>query len=121
MSRYAILYVDDEAINVMNFRIMYQKEYTVFTAKNGVEALDIISKNNVNIIFTDQKMPEMSGVELCEKVLESGRQIACYIITGYLDDEEVSSAIEREIAKGKVTKPIRFFMINEILAKELAG
>ncbi len=47
------------------------KYYTIFTAKNGLEALEVLEQEVINIIVSDVMMPQMDGFELCEKVKEN--------------------------------------------------
>jgi len=57
-----ILYVDDEANNLMSFKATFRIKYNVFTAISGEEAKKILDNNDIHIIITDQRMPEMTGV-----------------------------------------------------------
>jgi len=69
-SKITILYVDDEENNLFSFKAVFRIKYNVLTALSGDEALEILSKKQVHVIITDQRMPEMTGVEFLEKVLE---------------------------------------------------
>ena len=70
-SKITILYVDDEENNLFSFKAVFRIKYNVLTALSGDEALEILSKKQVHVIITDQRMPEMTGVEFLEKVLEN--------------------------------------------------
>ena len=50
-----VLYVDDEEQNLISFRANFRKQYDVFTAISADEALDLLSKNVIPIIISDQK------------------------------------------------------------------
>jgi putative two-component system response regulator len=61
-----ILLVDDEFTTLaIAQKILKQLGYTVFTAENGVEALDVIRTEDIQVILSDWNMPEMDGLELC--------------------------------------------------------
>lgn len=79
-----ILFVDDEESILEIYRqLLDNTEYEVFTAANGKEALEIIEKNVIPLMFFDLNMPEMSGLELCETIRESNSISIINAITGY--------------------------------------
>lgn len=101
----SILYVDDEENNLISFKATFRLKYKVFTAIGGEEALDILENNVIHVIVTDQRMPNMTGVELLEKILEKHTNPIRILLTGYSD----MSAIIDAVNKGKIfhylTKP----------------
>lgn len=93
-----ILYVDDEENNLFSFKATFRIKYNVLTALSGDAALEILGKTLVHIIITDQRMPEMTGVEFLEKVLEKYPDPMRLLLTGYADMEAVVDAVN----KGKI-------------------
>jgi response regulator RpfG family c-di-GMP phosphodiesterase len=93
-----ILYVDDEENNLFSFKATFRIKYQVFTAISGDEALKILETKPVEIIITDQRMPEMTGVEFLEKVLEKYPDPMRILLTGYADMGAVVDAVN----KGKI-------------------
>jgi response regulator RpfG family c-di-GMP phosphodiesterase len=93
-----ILYVDDEENNLFSFKATFRIKYNVLTALSGDAALEILGKSLVHIIVTDQRMPEMTGVEFLEKVLEKYPDPMRLLLTGYADMEAVVDAVN----KGKI-------------------
>ena len=77
----AILYVDDEENNLFSFKAVFRVKYQVFTAISGDEALKIMGEKPIEIIITDQRMPNMTGVEFLEKVIcyATFCQKACFL------------------------------------------
>ena len=67
------------------------------TASNGKEALDFIERNPVDILITDIRMPEMDGLELCQRVREKHRELAIILLTGYADFEYARRGIELQV------------------------
>ncbi|MEY3011603.1 MAG: hypothetical protein RIT45_338 [Pseudomonadota bacterium] len=66
---YPVLYVDDEVDNLLVFRATFRDELEVLTASGGEEALQLMDRTpGIAILLTDQRMPGMSGVDLCERV-----------------------------------------------------
>lgn len=87
-----ILAVDDEEIILDSFRkILVLDGYSVDTVETGQEALGLIQKQHYDFVFTDLKMPLMSGVDVCKSVKHLRPDIDVIIITGYAS---VDTAVE---------------------------
>lgn len=87
-----ILAVDDEPVILDSFRkILVLDGYSVDTVETGQEALGLIQKHHYDFVFTDLKMPEMSGEDVCKSVKHLRPDIDVIIITGYAS---VESAVE---------------------------
>jgi response regulator RpfG family c-di-GMP phosphodiesterase len=94
----SILYVDDEENNLFSFKAVFRVKYQVYTAISGDEALKIMAEKPVEIIITDQRMPNMTGVEFLEKVIEIFPEPMRILLTGYADMNAVVDAVN----KGKI-------------------
>ncbi len=103
--QYTILYVDDEQSNLRIFRLSFKRHYNVITANNGYEAIEILKKENVDLIITDQKMPEMTGTELLEKTLENNPDMIRIILTGFSDIQSIVKAVNKIGIYKYITKP----------------
>jgi CheY-like chemotaxis protein len=90
---YRILYVDDEETNLRIFEYAFRQDYVVFLAQNGEEALDIVRREHIDIIITDQHMPTMSGVELLKKIIPSNPRIVRMIMSGFNDVAGIVDAV----------------------------
>jgi len=93
-----ILYVDDEMNNLISFKATFRIKYNVFTAEGGAEAVKVLENNEINIIITDQRMPNMTGVEFLESILETYPEPMRILLTGYADMNAVIDAVN----KGKI-------------------
>src|SRR5690606_36302052 len=93
-----ILYVDDEENNLVSFKATFRIKYKVYTAISGTAAIDIIQNKPIDIIITDQRMPEMTGVEFLEEVIKINPSPMRVLLTGYTDMGAVIDAIN----KGKI-------------------
>jgi DNA-binding NtrC family response regulator len=79
-----ILVVDDEeGILDVTEGYFQRKDYEVYTAGNGLEALEIINRVKIGCIFTDINMPIMDGLELAEKVRHIDNTLPVIVMTGY--------------------------------------
>ena len=94
----AVLYVDDEENNLFSFKAVFRVKYQVYTAISGDEALKILGEKHIDIIVTDQRMPNMTGVEFLEKVIEIYPDPMRLLLTGYADMNAVVDAVN----KGKI-------------------
>ena len=100
-----ILYVDDEENNLLSFKATFRIKHHVLTALSGGEALKILANNQIDIIITDQRMPEMTGVAFLEKVLENFPDPMRILLTGYADMSAVVDAVNKGKIFHYVTKP----------------
>jgi response regulator RpfG family c-di-GMP phosphodiesterase len=100
-----ILYVDDEQNNLVSFKATFRMKYNIHTAISGDEAIKILKNNPIEIIITDQRMPNMTGVEFLQSILGDFPDPIRILLTGYAD----LNAVVDSINKGKIfhylTKP----------------
>ena len=84
--RAVVLYVDDDRANLLAFRAIAEPTYEVVVARSGDEALALISQNpDIAVLMADQRMPGMSGIDLCERVQSSHPDIVRMLVTAYSD------------------------------------
>ncbi|MDB5156335.1 MAG: hupR [Mucilaginibacter sp.] len=100
-----ILYVDDEENNLFSFKAAFRIKYQVYTAISGDEALKMLGEKPVHIIITDQRMPNMTGVEFLEKVIEKYPDPMRVLLTGYADMGAVVDAVNKGKIFHYLTKP----------------
>ncbi len=91
----SILYVDDEENNLFSFKATFRLKYKVFTAISGADAIDIVKNNQIHIIITDQRMPEMTGVEFLEEIIKINAAPMRILLTGYTDMAAVVDAVNK--------------------------
>jgi class 3 adenylate cyclase len=103
-NEYNILYVDDEINNLNSFRAALRRNYNVFTAQSGEEGIDIISKNDIHVVVTDQRMPNMTGVQFLQHIPGDQDNIRI-ILTGFSDMESIIEAINTGKVYRYITKP----------------
>jgi response regulator RpfG family c-di-GMP phosphodiesterase len=100
-----IIYVDDEENNLMSFKATFRLKYNVTIALSGDEALKIMEKKSFELIITDQRMPNMTGIEFLEKILEKYPDPMRLLLTGYADMTAVIDAVNKGKIYHYLTKP----------------
>lgn len=117
--KYSLLYVDDEATNLRVFKSNFRKFFNVFTTTNPHEAIDILAENNIQVIVTDQRMPEMTGTELLEKILPDYPDLVKIILTGFTDIDAIRDGINRCGIHKYITKPWNFDEMKGVLDRAM--
>lgn len=100
-----VLYIDDEENNLNAFKAVFRREFNVFVAESAKEGLKIIDENEIEVILSDQRMPEMTGVEFFESILENHADAMRILVTGYSDINTVIEAINKGQVYRYVAKP----------------
>ncbi len=100
-----ILVVDDEQHNLNSFKATFRTKYNVITALSGDEAIKILDENYIQIIFTDQRMPNMTGVEFLASILKDHPLPMRVLLTGYADFEALENAVNNGKIHGFLGKP----------------
>jgi response regulator RpfG family c-di-GMP phosphodiesterase len=100
-----ILIVDDEPEMLHSLKDLLRHDYQVFTAPSGAEGLKILQMEIIHLVMTDQRMPEMTGVELLKHVKNEHPAAIRIIFTGYADMKAVIEAINQGNVFRFVTKP----------------
>ena len=88
-----VLVVDDELRSAQSIARTLEDDFNVLTAPGAREALDILENEWVQLVFCDQRMPEISGVELLTQMRERWPEIIRVIITGYTDASDIIRAV----------------------------
>jgi CheY-like chemotaxis protein len=114
-----VLVVDDDPVVGKSFdRVLSGKGYAVITACNGEEALNKLHAENYDLVFTDIKMPGMTGLEVAERVKASQPWLPVVIITGYGTEANEARAKAAGVA-GFLHKPLSPEMIEGSATKAL--
>jgi sigma-B regulation protein RsbU (phosphoserine phosphatase) len=104
-TKYAVLYIDDEEHNLISFKSTFRREYDIHVASSGKLGLEIMEQNEINLVITDQRMPEMTGVEFLEKVKHQYPDCVRMIMTGFSDMEAIIEAINKGNIYRYISKP----------------
>jgi two-component system NtrC family response regulator len=106
MKDYNLLIIDDEqSQRDLLSGYLKKKGFNVYTADSGSEGIKIVIENSLDIIFSDYKMPEMTGLEVLQKVLKINPEISFVIITAYGTVENAVKAMQVG-AYDYISKPV---------------
>lgn len=119
MDKIKILWVDDE-IDLLKPHILFleTKNYTVTTCNNGRDAVDIFDENQFDIVFLDENMPGMSGLEALSEMKEKKSAVPIIMITKSEEESIMEEAIGSKIADYLI-KPVNPNQILLALKKNL--
>ena len=103
--KHSILVVDDEIDNVEALERLFRRKYNVLKATSGAEGLKHLKSEKVALIVTDQRMPNMTGVEFLAASMKLCPDAIRILLTGFTDIESVIGAINSGQVYRYVTKP----------------
>ena len=111
-----LLVVDDEPDNLDLLYRTFRRDFRVFKAKSGAEALDVLdTQGEMAIIISDQRMPKMTGTEFLSRTVERFPDTIRMVLTGYTDVEDLVSAINSGKVFKYITKPWNPKKLKEIV------
>ena len=109
-----ILIAEDDELILRTVEHKLTKEgYNVLIAQNGKEAIDIINKENLDLIITDIMMPFASGTEILAAVRSSGKNVPVIVLSGMGQEEVVLESFDL----GALDFMVKPFSPNELLLR----
>jgi len=116
-----ILYIDDEEINLRLFRNTFRRDYEIITAASAADGLAILNEKKVDLIITDQRMPDTTGVEFLSAVQKKypGIPPGRLIISGYSDPDDIELAYREYQLYRFIAKPWNQNELIEIIKKAI--
>ncbi len=100
-----ILYVDDEQENLDVFEFTFMRYYDIFLANSAEAGMNILRRETIKLVITDQRMPKITGVEFLANAAELYPGIIRMIVTGFSDVEAIIQAINKGRVYRYITKP----------------
>jgi response regulator RpfG family c-di-GMP phosphodiesterase len=94
-AKHCLLVVDDEPDVCDSIHDLLRREFRVLKAASAAEGCGLMQTNEVHIVLTDQRMPQISGVELLTKVRVKYPRAVRMLFTGYADVEAIIAAINQ--------------------------
>ena len=116
MSNFHILLIDDEPAQITSIKsFLKRRDYTVSSANSGPDGINIVKDGNIDLVFTDYRMPEMSGLEVVRSIKEINPELPVVVITAFSDIKDAVQVM-KEGAFDYLSKPIQLDEL-EILVK----
>jgi signal transduction histidine kinase len=103
--KHSLLVVDDEPDLVQSVQDLLRREYRVLGATRAADGLQIMEREKVHIVMSDQRMPEMTGVEFLKRSREKYPDTVRLLFTAYTDIKTVTEAINQGNVYRYITKP----------------
>lgn len=113
-----IMIADDERHTRDALERFFRKKYQVTLAEDGERAVNLLQRNNYDLILTDLNMPGASGMEVIDAALKKSPPPICIVFTAYGSIENAIAAIKRG-ATDFVTKPVNLEQLNHVIGKAL--
>lgn len=115
-----VLYVDDEKINLNLFELSFRNDFHVFKTLSAHEALDIYKNNAIDVVVSDLKMPQMSGIEFIKEIKEINPDQNCILLTAYYEPHLLTDPEIKSIIHKYVVKPFKKNTLKEIIEQASA-
>jgi DNA-binding NtrC family response regulator len=115
-SRPRLLFVDDEQRVLNSMRIMFRRQFELYLASGGEDALAIIRENDIDVIVADHRMPYMTGVEVLTQVRSISPRTVRILLTGYADLDAVEGSINDGEVFRFLTKPCAPEQLKETIS-----
>jgi DNA-binding NtrC family response regulator len=111
-----LLFVDDEQRVLNSMRIMFKRQFELFLASSGAEAIQIIKHEDIDVIVADHRMPQMTGVDVLTQVRALSPRTVRILLTGYADLDAVEGSINDGEVFRFLTKPCAPDHLRETIA-----
>lgn len=115
--KYPILFVDDEEDNLEIFAINFQDLFTIYTARSGQEGLEILDREFVALILSDQRMPGMTGMEFFQEVHRHYPEIVLLLVTAYSDLDILADGVNAGLLYTYLLKPWEIQDLQMVLTR----
>ena len=100
-----VLYLDDEEHNLTAFRAAFRRDFHVHVTTMPSEAVRILQEHPIEVVISDQKMPDISGVEFFEMIMADHPDPVRMLLTGHADIDAVIDAINKGRIYKYISKP----------------
>ncbi|NMG44816.1 response regulator [Aromatoleum toluvorans] len=114
-----VLCVDDEPGIVRSLQWLLQKQFEVFTATSGAEALELVKQHDFDVIISDQRMPGMTGVEVLREVRQLSPRTMRILLTGYSDMQAIVRSVNESEVFRFINKPWNIAELPKVVAQAI--
>ncbi len=117
MSNFHILLIDDEPAQITSLKsFLKRRDYVVSSANSGQEGIEIVKDGNIDLVFTDYRMPEMNGLEVVQSINEINPELPVVVVTAFSDIKDAVQVM-KEGAFDYLSKPIQLDELEQIVKK----
>ncbi len=111
-----ILLVDDEPLVLQSLSATFRRQYNVFTANNGKDAIEIVRQNHIHVVLSDQRMPGMLGHEVLRIIKTISPGTIRILLTGYSDLDAIMNSVNSGEVFRYLTKPWKVDQLRETVS-----
>lgn len=117
-----LLIIDDEKAVRYSFQRMFEDDYEVITAEDGMTALETLDTDrySIDVVFLDVRMPGMNGLEVLKKIRGKRRNLPVIIMTAFSDSETAIKAM-KEGAFDYLIKPLDGELLKDVIEKAVSS
>src|SRR5689334_20419142 len=95
--QHKILFVDDEPENLRLAERAFRQNHSILVAESPQAAFELLTEHEISIVVSDQRMPQMSGLEFLSQVREISPRTIRYLLTGLVESEDIQTAINSDL------------------------
>ena len=118
--KYNIMFVDDSISVLESLKWIFMDEpYHIFLFDSPLKALKAIDSKEFSVVVADQSMPEMTGIEFLKKVKQRSPDTVGMLMSGFVETETVSNAVNRGVVNQFIEKPLDINEIKQAVATAL--
>lgn len=115
IKKLGLLVVDDETEIVESLRETFSRHFDIHHATSAADALDKFKRHQPRLIISDQRMPEMTGIELLSRIKNINPSTVRILLTGYSDINVVIEALNTDLLWKYVAKPWDYDKLKAML------
>lgn len=102
---FRVIVVDDDPDQLQALRLNFKRVFDLKLANSGAEALELLREEDAAVLLTDQRMPEMTGVQLLEQAKQIRPDTVRMVVTAYKDASSILDAVNKGDVYRYVVKP----------------
>ncbi len=117
MGNFNILLIDDEPAQIMSIKsFLSRRNNQVFTANSGTEGINIAREQNIDLVFTDFRMPDITGLEVVREIKRINPEVPVVVITAFSQTEDAVNVM-KEGAYDYLSKPVNLDELELLVQK----
>jgi signal transduction histidine kinase len=105
MNKIKVLFIDDEQENLNVFKANFRRDFSIFLCNNTEKAVDIIDRNDIQVVISDYKMPGENGLKFFERIAKSHPKVIRILITAFGDYDLIKKSINKANIFRFISKP----------------